>query len=113
MRMTSAPKSARIFVHVGPLRTVVRSTTRMPERATLTRAKCSRRGKRKRWWRWEELNLRHGAYETPALPLSYTAEPRKNGYLANGFYPSDADCAQVCAHRGSGGARADCARRVL
>ena len=26
------------------------------------------------WWRWEELNLRHGAYETPALPLSYTAE---------------------------------------
>ena len=22
------------------------------------------------WWRWEELNLRHGAYETPALPLS-------------------------------------------
>ena len=30
---------------------------------------------KKRWWRWEELNLRHGAYETPALPLSYTAEP--------------------------------------
>src|SRR5215471_19059984 len=27
------------------------------------------------WWRWEELNLRHGAYETPALPLSYTADP--------------------------------------
>src|SRR5438034_1084267 len=26
------------------------------------------------WWRWEELNLRHGAYETPALPLSYPAE---------------------------------------
>src|SRR6267142_6800070 len=26
------------------------------------------------WWRWEELNLRHGAYETPALPLSYTAD---------------------------------------
>src|SRR6266850_877841 len=25
------------------------------------------------WWRLEELNLRHGAYETPALPLSYTA----------------------------------------
>src|SRR5712691_8136589 len=30
--------------------------------------------KRRTWWRWEELNLRHGAYETPALPLSYTAE---------------------------------------
>ena len=30
-----------------------------------------------RWWRWEELNLRHGAYETPALPLSYTADPGK------------------------------------
>jgi hypothetical protein len=28
------------------------------------------------WWRWEELNLRHGAYETPALPLSYTAKSR-------------------------------------
>src|SRR5256886_7945450 len=27
------------------------------------------------WWRWEELNRRHGAYETPALPLSYTAGP--------------------------------------
>ena len=20
------------------------------------------------WWRWEDSNLRHGAYETPALP---------------------------------------------
>ncbi len=29
------------------------------------------------WWRWEELNLRHGAYETPALPLSYTAGTRR------------------------------------
>ena len=29
---------------------------------------------RESWWRWEELNLRHGAYETPALPLSYTAD---------------------------------------
>src|ERR1043165_10258709 len=26
------------------------------------------------WWRWEELNLRQGDYETPALPVSYTAE---------------------------------------
>src|SRR5438874_12367872 len=25
------------------------------------------------WWRWEEWSVRHGAYETPALPLSYTA----------------------------------------
>ena len=25
------------------------------------------------WWRWEDLNLRLRAYETPALPLSYTA----------------------------------------
>jgi hypothetical protein len=31
------------------------------------------------WWRWEELNLRHGAYETPALPLSYTAAPPMRG----------------------------------
>jgi hypothetical protein len=30
------------------------------------------------WWRWEELNLRHGAYETPALPLSYTAVSRSD-----------------------------------
>src|SRR4029077_2821889 len=36
---------------------------------------CSRGdGRLRQWWRWEELNLRHGAYETPALPLSYTAE---------------------------------------
>ena len=27
----------------------------------------------KNWWRWEDLNLRQRAYETPALPLSYTA----------------------------------------
>src|SRR5262249_34486735 len=38
------------------------------------------------WWRWEELNLRHGAYETPALPLSYTAEPKEVNRLAHGFY---------------------------
>ena len=35
--------------------------SRLPEKVALS------------WWRWEELNLRHGAYETPALPLSYTA----------------------------------------
>src|SRR5439155_44911 len=34
---------------------------------------ASRGGGQRVWWRWEELNLRHGAYETPALPLSYTA----------------------------------------
>jgi PLD-like domain len=39
------------------------------------------------WWRWEELNLRHGAYETPALPLSYTADPRKSEELQNGSLP--------------------------
>ena len=27
------------------------------------------------WWRWVDLNHRHRAYETPALPLSYTAQP--------------------------------------
>src|SRR5206468_11000117 len=31
------------------------------------------------WWRWDELNLRHAAYETPALPLSYTAVSRRAG----------------------------------
>src|SRR2546425_8192299 len=31
------------------------------------------------WWRWEGLDLRHGAYETPALPLSYTARSRRAG----------------------------------
>ena len=39
-----------------------------------------------RWWRWEELNLRHGAYETPALPLSYTADRYNNGGLAKRVY---------------------------
>ena len=28
------------------------------------------------WWRWVDLNHRHRAYETPALPLSYTARSR-------------------------------------
>ena len=37
------------------------------------------------WWRWEELNLRHGAYETPALPLSYTAVPSLIKDLATGY----------------------------
>ena len=27
----------------------------------------------RKWWRWVDLNHRHRAYETPALPLSYTA----------------------------------------
>lgn len=53
----------------------------------------------KDWWRWEDLNLRQRAYETPALPLSYTAkamttttksevivrsmiDPVKTGYLS-------------------------------
>jgi hypothetical protein len=31
-----------------------------PERASLAHV-----GPDKKWWRWEELNLRHGAYETP------------------------------------------------
>jgi hypothetical protein len=39
------------------------------------------------WWRWEELNLRHGAYETPALPLSYTADPKKSGQLQHVILP--------------------------
>src|SRR5207253_8330681 len=50
------------------------------------------------WWRWEELNLRHGAYETPALPLSYTAgwpgRPRSERSV-----PHDAE-AQPLAYRG-------------
>jgi hypothetical protein len=43
------------------------------------------------------LNLRHGAYETPALPLSYTAECRDSKGLAEGFYPRGLDCARDCA----------------
>src|SRR5204863_6109717 len=39
---------------------------------------CNTRDRAERWWRWEELNLRHGAYETPALPLSYTAGQRQS-----------------------------------
>jgi hypothetical protein len=58
-----------------------------------------------RWWRWEELNLRHGAYETPALPLSYTAVRSKIRNLAKGFYRTGSDCTRDCAqgsHRGFG-----------
>jgi hypothetical protein len=39
------------------------------------------------WWRWEELNLRHGAYETPALPLSYTAVVREVAQLQREILP--------------------------
>jgi hypothetical protein len=39
-----------------------------------------------RWWRWEELNLRHGAYETPALPLSYTAVAGECARVAEGDF---------------------------
>jgi hypothetical protein len=42
---------------------------------------------KKRWWRWEELNLRHGAYETPALPLSYTAGSEDDAGLQDGILP--------------------------
>ena len=42
---------------------------------------------REEWWRWEELNLRHGAYETPALPLSYTAEPSCDAKMQAGILP--------------------------
>ena len=45
------------------------------------------RAGREEWWRWEELNLRHGAYETPALPLSYTAEPNCGAELQAGILP--------------------------
>ena len=43
-----------------------------------------------RWWRWEELNLRHGAYETPALPLSYTAGALDANCLGGGRLPEAA-----------------------
>src|SRR6266705_2885062 len=39
------------------------------------------------WWRWEESNLRHGAYETPALPLSYTAGPTRPKTSGPDFTP--------------------------
>src|SRR3990167_6514210 len=51
------------------------------------------------WWRWEELNLRHGAYETPALPLSYTAEGRDDRG-SRGILPQ---AAQVRAASGQDG----------
>ena len=46
-----------------------------PSRSTRTSVTAIPPKRWSSWWRWEELNLRHGAYETPALPLSYTAEP--------------------------------------
>src|SRR6266478_9198157 len=52
------------------------------------------------WWRWEELNLRHGAYETPALPLSYTADPRKFDQLQDGILPrTPPSCPKTCPTR--------------
>src|SRR5437660_10470861 len=52
------------------------------------------------WWRWEELNLRHGAYETPALPLSYTADPRKFDQLQDEILPrTPPSCPKTCPNR--------------
>src|SRR5213593_2598323 len=52
------------------------------------------------WWRWEELNLRHGAYETPALPLSYTADPRKVDQLQDEILPqTPRSCPKTCPNR--------------
>src|SRR5262249_11967794 len=49
------------------------------------------------WWRWEELNLRHGAYEPPALPLSYTADPRIAEQLAHRILQDDPRlCPKTC-----------------
>src|SRR5215471_4470051 len=45
------------------------------------------------WWRWEELNLRHGAYETPALPLSYTADPGNSRTGAGRDFTADTSIA--------------------
>ena len=33
------------------------------------------------------MNLRHGAYETPALPLSYTADPKECRAVSAGILP--------------------------
>jgi hypothetical protein len=47
------------------------------------------------WWRWEELNLRHGAYETPALPLSYTAVSRRAELRLRGILAQFGDSAGI------------------
>ena len=52
------------------------------------------------WWRWEELNLRHGAYETPALPLSYTAKCREIRGLRTGILSHRGRvCPKICPRR--------------
>jgi hypothetical protein len=51
-----------------------------------------------RWWRWEESNLRHGAYETPALPLSYTAAPRGISDFRDGILSQPGRrCPRLCS----------------
>ena len=58
-----------------------------------------RRLHRLSWWRWEELNLRHGAYETPALPLSYTAVVREVAELRRRILPQGwPTCPKTIAH---------------
>src|ERR1700675_4954571 len=92
-RTSSSSPSARvtraISVHIarlialrmrGRLNTTVAMASSRSTRTSVTGAPPGSWG----WWRWEELNLRHGAYETPALPLSYTAEPGTLGPKADG-----------------------------
>jgi hypothetical protein len=49
---------------------------RRPTRAGNVLMKCRENASNdiRKWWRWVDLNHRHRAYETPALPLSYTAK---------------------------------------
>lgn len=49
---------------------------RRPIRAGNVLMKCREKASNdiRKWWRWVDLNHRHRAYETPALPLSYTAK---------------------------------------
>jgi hypothetical protein len=95
------------LVGSGRLRLTAQENGDGSARASADRAGVSCRARGfglERWWRWEELNLRHGAYETPALPLSYTAVRSKIRNLAKGFYRTGSDCARDCAqgsHRAS------------
>src|SRR5262245_4538567 len=72
----------------GGLRRSERADHRAPGRELPTR--LIRRGSFGRWWRWEDSNLRHGAYETPALPPELHRHSQGDQELSGGILPQAA-----------------------
>src|SRR5258705_13487063 len=57
------------------------------------------------WWRREDSNLRHGAYETPALPPELRRLGNQISELQAGILPRRPERARNCAGTAAGSGR--------